>query len=150
LQLNLYLIPTSAQATTLSYTQPTSASWSFPGTASTPQLSFNSAFGKLIGLGAATYPPSVQTSTSSYVSTTTTIISPVSSYVFTISLINKIYSNPNNIICEVPLNAGLGSLVSYTPANLVYHEIYQGNYYDFSIQVFDQNMNLLQLMIRSL
>jgi hypothetical protein len=49
------------------------------------------------------------------------------------------------MICEVPLNASFGSLVTYQPANLIYHEIYQGNYNDFTIQVYDQNMNLLSI-----
>jgi hypothetical protein len=50
ISLNLYAVPTSAQATTLGYSQPSVASWSFPAsTATTPQLTFNTAFGNLIG-----------------------------------------------------------------------------------------------------
>jgi hypothetical protein len=38
IQLNLYAIPTAAQATTLSYTIPSGASWSSPTTSETPTL----------------------------------------------------------------------------------------------------------------
>ena len=56
LQLNAYFLPTSATATTLGYTQPSGATWSYPTSNKTPQLTFNSAFGNLIGFSAQTYP----------------------------------------------------------------------------------------------
>jgi len=145
IQLNLYAIPTSSQATTLGYSLASGASWSLPATATTPTLTFNSAFGLLIGQYAGTYPTTAQTTNQQFVSTITPIISPVNSYVFTISLIKNNYSNPNSIICTVPLNASLGELVTYTPANLVWHEINQSDYSNFSIQVYDQNLNILNL-----
>jgi hypothetical protein len=146
LQLDLYPIPNSSQATTLSYTQATGVSWSLLSTAQTPQLTFNSAFGNLLGLSSGTYPSSIQSSTQNFISTFTPVISPVSSYIFTISLINNIYSSPlNNIFVEVPLTQSLGNLVSYSPSNFVFNEIYTGSYNNFTIQVYDQNLNPLQI-----
>lgn len=77
IQVNIYPIPTSAQATTLGYTQPSGATWSFPATASTPQMVINSAFGSLIGQEAGTYPSSVQTTPQNILPTKTPVISPV-------------------------------------------------------------------------
>jgi hypothetical protein len=146
IQLNLYPIPTSTQATTLLYTIPSGVSWSLPGTATTPLLSFNNSFGSLIGLVGSTYPATTQITTQSFISTFTPVISTVSSYIFTISLINNPFSNGlNNIFAEVPLSNSLGNLVSYEPSNFVFNEIYNGSYQSFQIQVFDQNMNLLQI-----
>jgi len=144
LSLNLYAIPTTSQASTLGYSMPSGATWSLPGTASTPQLTITSGFGSLIGLSAGTYPVAVQSTNQQFVSTTTPIISPVNAYVFTISLINNPYTNPlNNIICEVPLNASFGNLVNFIPPNLVWHDIYQGKYANMQINLYDQNFNPL-------
>ena len=58
-QLNSYYLPTSSDATTLGYTKPSAATWSFPATNQTPQITFNSTFGNLIGFNAQTYPATV-------------------------------------------------------------------------------------------
>ena len=44
IQLNSYYIPTSANATTLGYSQPAGATWGYPATNKTPQLTFGTAF----------------------------------------------------------------------------------------------------------
>jgi hypothetical protein len=49
ISMNVYPIPTSAQATILGYSQPSGATWVFPGTASSPQFILTSAFGALVG-----------------------------------------------------------------------------------------------------
>jgi hypothetical protein len=145
ISLNLYYIPTSANATTLGYTMPSGASWSAPATNQTPTITFNSAFGSLIGLSAGTYPATAQTTNVQYVSTTTPIISPVNCYVITMSLLSNPYSYPNNVLYTIPLNASFGSLVTSTPANLVWNDLCGGNYNEFTITLYDQNMNQLSL-----
>jgi hypothetical protein len=144
ISLNLYAIPTSSQATTLGYSQPSGASWTLPSsTASTPQLTFNTAFGTLIGLSSGTYPTSAQSTTQQFVSTTTPIISPVNSYTLTCDLLNNPYSTPNNIFFTAPLTSSLGSLVQITPPQLQFNEIYGGTYYSLTIKLYDQFMNVL-------
>ena len=49
ISLNLYYISTSANATTLLYLLSSTISWTFPTTNSTPQVTFNTVFGSLIG-----------------------------------------------------------------------------------------------------
>ena len=61
ISLNLYYIPTSANATTLLYSLLSSISWTFPTTNSTPQVTFNNIFGSLIGQISGKYPPTVLT-----------------------------------------------------------------------------------------
>ena len=85
IQLNMYAIPTSAQATTLGFTIPSTATWTFPTTAETPTLTFNSVFGKLIGLSGGTYPTTSQTTSQLFLSTFSPTISPINSYIFTCS-----------------------------------------------------------------
>jgi hypothetical protein len=143
--LNLYYIPTTVNATTLGYTIPTGATWTAPVTNQTPTITFGSGFGSLIGLSANTYPTTVQTTNQQFISTTTPIISPVNAYVICMSILNNPYSNPNNIFYTLPINNSFGGLVTGTPANLVWNDIYSGQYSDFSITFFDQNMNILTL-----
>ena len=54
--LNFFAIPTSSQATSLGYSKPTGATWSYPSVATTPTLTFNQNFGNLLGLTFGTYP----------------------------------------------------------------------------------------------
>ena len=96
MQLNSYYLPTNANAIPLGYTKPSGATWSYPISNQTPQLTFNSAFGNLIGFSAQTYPASIQSTNQSIVSTQTPIISPVNSYVLTCNLINSRYLIPSN------------------------------------------------------
>ena len=145
IQLNMYAIPTSTQATTLGYTLPTSATWTYPSTASTPQLTMNSYFGKLIGFYADTYPIISVSTSQSYVSTFTPTISPINSYIFTCSMINNPYGTLSDHIATVALTNSLGSIVQHTPAALIPHDIYGGQYQSFTITLYDQNYNLLQI-----
>ena len=88
-QLNLYPIPTEAQALSLGYSK-VGSNWSFPLTTITPQLNILSqTFGNLIGLTFGLYPLIAQSTTQSFLSTTTPIISPVNSYVMTCNLLNS-------------------------------------------------------------
>jgi hypothetical protein len=142
-QLNLYAIPTSAQATTLGYTKPSTSTWSFPATATTPQISFNTAFGSLLGFNGATYPASAQSTTYSALSTLTPIISPVNSYIMCCNLVNSRYSIPNNVLFSIPVTTGLGGLISLTPSQIVFNDIASNIYNQITITFFDQLFNKL-------
>jgi hypothetical protein len=80
--LNFYAIPTDAQATSLGYTKPANATWTYPVSPQTPSLSFGQPFGNLIGFTFGMYPPTVQSTNVQYLSTSTPVISPVDSLIF--------------------------------------------------------------------
>ena len=82
LKLNSYYIPTNGNASTIGYTKPSGAAWSYPITNQTPQ--------------AQTYPSTIQSTNQSIVSTQTPVISSVNSYVLTYNLLNSRYSIPSN------------------------------------------------------
>ena len=145
-QLNLYAIPTSAQALILGYTLPPTANWTFPTIATTPQLNILSqTFGNLIGLNFGIYPVTVQTTTQSYLSTTTPIISPVNSYIMTCNLLNSKYSIPNTTFFSLPLSGSLGTLISSNVSSIVYNMINPQSYNEIVITFFDQYFNALIL-----
>ena len=145
LQLNLYYLPTSANAATLGYSKPSGASWSFPSTNSTPQVIISAGFGALLGLSAGTYPTTSSSSNQQFLSTTTPVISPIDSYILTCNLINSPYTIPSNAFFTIPLNASLGQLVTVNPSQIVFNSIALGHYSNITIMLYDQLFNPLVL-----
>ena len=145
-QLNLYPIPTLSQASSLGYSLPPSANWTFPIISTTPQLNIVSqTFGNLIGLNFGIYPVTAQTTTQSYLSTTTPIISPVNSYIMTCNLLNSKYSIPNTTFYSLPLSGSLGTLITSNVSSIVYNMINPQSYNEIVITFFDQYFNALVL-----
>lgn len=144
-QLNCFPLPTSAQATTLGYSLPSGATWSLPSSASTPQVVVSSSFNNLIGFSTGTYPSSVQTTTQTFLSTSVPIISPIDSYILTCNLINSPLSSPNNVLFSLPLTVGLGSLVTLSPAQIVFNDIAPNIYSKITVTFYDQLFNSLKL-----
>ena len=107
IQLNAYYLPTSANATTLGYSQPSGASWSYPAANACPQLQFGTSFGALLGFAAQTFPSTAAATNQSKVSETTPNISPVDSYILTCNMINSKYSIPSNYFFSIPLTGAL-------------------------------------------
>ena len=144
-QLNSFYLPTTAQATTLGYTQPSGATWSYPASNSTPQLTFNDTFGNLIGFNEQTFPATIQTSNQSIVSTKTPNISPIDSYVITCNMINSKYSIPSNVLFSLPLSGSIGTLITHNHPEIVYSDIAPNIYNNVVIQFYDQLFNKLDI-----
>ena len=150
IQLNSFYLPTSAQATTLGYTQPSGATWVYPATAKTPQLTFGDSFGNLIGFTGQTWPSTVQTTNQSIVSTKTPNISPVDSYILTCNLINSKYSIPSNVLFSLPLSGSIGTLLVHNTPEIVYSDIAPNIYSNIVIQFYDQLFNKLDIKDKEL
>ena len=145
-QLNLYAIPSQAQATALGYTQPPNATWTFPVIQITPQLNvISQSFGNLIGFVFGTYPLTAQNTTQNFLSTLTPIISPINSYILTCNLLNSKYSIPNNTFYSIPINGSLGTLLSTNISTIVYNAINSQFYNEIVISFYDQYFNPLIL-----
>lgn len=139
---NLYPIPTAAQATTLGYTIPSGATWTFPAAAACPQLTITTGFGALIGLSAGNYPTSATTTTAvQQISNITPNINPVNSYVLTCNLVNSNVSIPPTILFSIPINAGIGEQLNFNPSQIVFNRIAPNVYSFIRIQVLDQLLN---------
>jgi hypothetical protein len=145
IQLNVYAIPTTAQATTLGYTIPTAASWTAPTTAETPLVIINTSFGSLIGLPSGSYPSVTLSTSQNFTSTITPVISPINSYIFACNLIQNPYGTLSEHMCTVALTNSLGSIVQYNPPALIPNEICSGVYTSIVITLYDQSYNLLTI-----
>lgn len=144
-QLNFYGLPTAAQATALGYGIPVGAPWLWPLAASTPQITFGTIFGSLIGFASGIYPSVVSASTVNLVSTSTPEVSIVQSYMMTCNLIRSVMSNPVNTFYSIPLTVGFGSLVIVNPPQLIWNDIDPAYYNQIVITFFDQNFNKITL-----
>jgi hypothetical protein len=143
--LNIYVIPTDAQASSLGYTKPSNATWSYPVSPETPSITFGQQFGNLIGQTFGTFPPTLQSSNIQYLSTQTPVISPVDSLILTCNLINSKYSIPSNILFTVPISSALGSLIQVNISSIVYNTILPQNFSSISITIYDQLFNAVEL-----
>jgi hypothetical protein len=148
--LNFYAIPTDAQATSLGYTKPANATWTYPVSPQTPSLSFGQPFGNLIGFTFGTYPPTVQSTNVQYLSTSTPVISPVDSLILTCNLINSKYSVPNNILFTVPITTALGTIIQVGISSIVFNDILPQNFSTLEITIFDQLFNPVILLDKEL
>ena len=142
--LNLYVIPTDAQATSSKYTKPLNATWSYPESPQTPSFTFGQQFGNLIGQTFGTYGKNQYTNIQ-YLSTQTPVISPVDSLILTCNLINSKYTVQSNILFTVPISSALGSLIQVNISSIVFNEILLQNFSSISITIFDQLFNPVEL-----
>ena len=143
-QINCYPLPTSAQATTLGYSMPSNATWSYPTTATCPQFVISSGLGTLLGFTNQTvFPPNnTFSSAQQYLSNTSPIVSPVNSYILTCNLLNSKYAIPNNVFYSVSLgNAVFGAQIILTNSNIIYNDISPQKYNSIIITILDQNFN---------
>ena len=150
ISLNVYPIPTTAQATTLGYDKPVGATWVFPASAQCPQTTFNSAFGALIGQSAGTYPATISANAVQLISTITPIISPVDSYILTCNMINSRLTIPTDVLYSVPITVSLGSLINISPSQFLFNDIDPNIYSQIVISFYDQLFNTLQLQDRDI
>ena len=145
ISLNVYPIPTSAQATTLGYSMPSGATWSLPSSAQCPQFVINTAFGALVGQTAATYPATIQSTAVQTISSITPIISPVDSYILCCNLINSKLTIPVDVLYSLPISAALGQLINVSPSQFLFNDIDPNTYSNITISFYDQLFNKLQM-----
>ena len=145
ISLNVYALPTTAQAATLGYSLPSNAGWTFPASAQTPQVTINTVFGALIGQQAGTYPSAISSTSVQTISTVTPIISPVDSYILCCNLINSRLTNPTDLLYSVPITVPLGQLITINPSQFLFNDIDANTYSNITISFYDQLFNKLQI-----
>ena len=134
----LYPLPTSANATTLGYTKPASATWDFPVSDKTPQLIIPIALGTLLGFSANTYPNTVQNSIQYFTSNLVPQLSPVNSIIICSNLLNSEFSNPSNVLSSIALNKAFGKLLNYEFSDPTQYNINPSSYSSIIISFYDQ------------
>lgn len=141
-QFNSYAIPTALPA---GWSNP--GGITFPAAATTPQIVIPSTdFRDIIGFSAGTYPSVVQATDYSYTSHYTPQVSPVQSVIMRCSLVKNPYSNPQDVIYSfAPTGTTFGSIISSSPNELIWCEIQDQYFPDFTITFTDQNFDRLKI-----
>jgi hypothetical protein len=146
-QLNLYPIPTSATATTLGYTQPDNATWSYPATAVIPLVYLSAStlpannFYKIVGfpqafnMAIAPYEPADSTINTSYVSTTAPQVNPNPTLYIAISNIENNMATPSSIIGTISPTVNYGELINITPPQFAWNKLLSGTYNSLRISI---------------
>lgn len=171
IQINTFLVPTSATATTLGYVLPAGQSW--PTVTRNPVVTIPSAFNIIIGYtaGFATnanvsnaYTPASATvnnnyesknagGTLSYLSNTSPQVQPNSNLLLNLSGINNPYTQPSGIIYSLNPSVAAGEAISEKPPNFMWNKFINGTYNELRltllgtdlrpIQINDPNMTIL-------
>ena len=145
--LTLYNLPTSANATILSYTIPAGASWTFPVTNDkTPLLTLNIALGKLLGFTNGIYPTVVQTTTQIFMSDLVPQLSPTNSIILCCNLLNSAYSNPSNVLSSLPLKESFGRLMDFVFSDPTLYNISPSSYRVITVTFYDQLYQKLNIL----
>lgn len=142
-QLNSYALPTALPA---GWSNP--AAIVFPAVASTPQFVIlpTNNFQNVIGFNAGTYPPVVQATNYSILSQNTPQITPVSSLIMTCTLLNNKYALPNTLLYSFNVQGTqFGGLYTLNAPQFAFVSIQDGQYTDFTVQFFDQNLNRIAI-----
>ena len=166
-QLNLYPIPTEAEATALGYIAPSIAN-GFPAdwagyTASSvglvpaiflsaPTLPANN-FYKIIGfpqdfnmLNAPYGPPTGGTVNASYVSTTAPQVQPNPTLYIAISNIENNMATPSSIIGTISPTVNYGELINITPPQFAWNKLLSGTYNSLRLSLLGTNKQPVQLL----
>lgn len=163
-QINTYLIPTSAQAVTAGYTLPVGQSW--PTVTQNPVVTIPSAFNIIIGYTAGfstnsnvsnAYTPSSIASSSnnyeskntagtlSYLSNTSPQVQPNSNLLLNLSGINNPYSQPSGIIYSLNPSVAAGEAISDKPPNFMWNKFINGTYNEIRLTLLGTNLKPIQI-----
>lgn len=143
--MNVYAVPTAASASGV-YTKPSGATWAWPSSPTTPQITLSSGLGKIFGFTNLVIPPSVQSSNFSAVSNIVPVISPVYSYLVSCNLLNSNFSLQNQLFFQIPINASFGGLIIVNNPQSQLLDIQDGYYKSIDLFFSDQNGNVLNLL----
>lgn len=153
IQIDLYTIPTSAQATTLKYTLPTFElgqndwNWSSGSNIKAPQLELCEGLSTLLGFTKTSFPERnvLSSVNKTYLSNTYPKMSPVFCYVLCCNLLCSKFTNPPNIFYQVPLTVPYGQLINIESSVEQKLPISDGVYQNIQLFFYDQNFNTLVL-----
>jgi hypothetical protein len=147
-QFNALTVPTAAQAAVLGYTIPSGATWTFPVTQVTPQITILSTnnFRTVIGFNPGTYPAAPSASNFSKISDIAPQVSPITSLIVTCTLIENDIADPNELIYCFPVpDVPFGTLITPVIPEFSWIQAKVGYFSTVSVEIRDQNFNNVQI-----
>lgn len=147
-QLNMYIVPTLAEASSLGWTQPSGSTWVLPVSTITPQVIFDSNINTNLGFNKNVfYPLTPSPTTVSFLSNTTPQITRINSIILTCNMLNSAYSVPNNILYTFGFQgAKFGESINIIPPSQTFLNITEGNYSTIKIQFLNGNLEPIEIL----
>ena len=144
------VIPTASTATASGILKPDTATWSFPTTATQPEITFCEGLKTLLGLTQqSTYGSRTNTSQSIFYSASTPVVSTIDSYILTCNMIyNKLSTSYGNVLHSIPLGGSqFGEQIEDSSSyGINYLNIVPNRYHSLVIEVLDQKFNPVKLL----
>ncbi len=143
-QISILTIPNNTLATTLKYTIPDGANWTFPLNSTTPQIVLSEGLGKILGFSVSnlTIPSAIDDENVTKFSDVTPVLSPVYSYLITCNLINSSLSIFADIFFQVSLaNVDYGRLLEYKNTFPQMLDVQPSTYRSIDIRIYDNDFN---------
>jgi hypothetical protein len=140
-QLIAELVPTALPS---GYTAPVGFP-TYPTVSRTPQITLStssSQINSILGFATGTF-PTVTTANIDVLSTITPVGSAVNSLLMTCNLVSNQVAMPSNILSGIPIETTFGSNINFAPSYQQWVKITPGRYSSMTIQLTDQNNNLL-------
>ncbi len=145
-QLDVYYVPTSANATTLGYSKPSNALWSWPLQNTTPQIEFSSGLMTMVGMTTQSIFPLTASSTDQ---TFLSNVAPKILQVFTILLACNLCESKGSphprLLSQVEINAKFGNLIQKSYASNHRLKIRAGQYSHLRIELLDPLFKPLEI-----
>lgn len=146
-QLDIFYVPNSANATTLGWVVPELATWTLPINNTTPQIWFNAGLRKIMGFNDDIYYP--QTISSNNEVVFSNIVAKLLQ-VFNIIVCcnfcdNRMNVNDSRILAQIPIKSAFGNLINVEKASQWKFPIKQGLVNECVITLLDQDYRPLKI-----
>ena len=144
-QIDVYFMPSSANATLYGYQKPSGATWNFPASNLMNKITINSNLKSYFGFSTqTTFGEITPAQNMNYLSDITPTISPVFSIYIGCNLIVSEFNQIANLFSQFPISAAYGNLIKIESTIDSQISIKEGIYSDIIITLWDQENNPLQ------
>jgi hypothetical protein len=156
-QLQFFNLPTAAQATAINFAKVSGSplvlniSTGVNPLQVAPQISFNEAFGKVIGFNASTLPATiiskylatydVGAAAAGYLSIKSPCVNLVDCILLRCNISNNANSIPNDLMSVTPISSSYGAITQYVANSLLYVPCSQTTVTKIEVVMCDQNLN---------
>jgi len=143
-EIDVFYIPSAANAASFGYVIPSNASWVFPSSNTMPTITINQNLQKYFGITDRLIFGDGTVENKYYVSNVCPTISPVFSIFIGCSLISSNFNQIGNLMAQFPISSSFGNLIRYNSTMDSNIDISPGVYNEIIVTLWDQENNPLK------
>jgi hypothetical protein len=137
-QIDVYFMPSSANATLYGYQKRSGATWNFPGSNLMNKITINSNLKSYFGTTQTTFGEITPAQNMNYLSNICPTVSPVFSIFLGCNLVVSNYNQIANLFAQFPISASYGNLIKIESSIDALISIKEGIYSEIIITLWDQ------------